>query len=315
MGCRNETLVTEFILQGFPRIPQLQISLFVLLLVIYLITLTGNILMMVIIWLDYRLHKPMYFFLMNLAFLETCFISLLIPKMLVDLLSEKKTITFTGCMAQCYLYFLMATADFFLLATMSYDRYVAICHPLHYSTIMSNKICVQLVLGCWAGASLFLLLPIILLSRLPFCGPNVINHFFCDNSALLKLACAETDFIKLINLVTSIIVIMGSLLLTMVTYMYIISTILKIPSAHGRNKAFSTCASHLSMVTISFGSAIFIEIRPAGKKSTDLDKVVLIVSSTLAPMLNPFIYTLRNDKVKEALRDALQRSALFWREC
>ncbi|XP_030042408.1 olfactory receptor 6M1-like [Microcaecilia unicolor] len=308
MAWRNETTVTEFIFQGFPRIPQLQISLFVSLLVIYLTTLTGNILMIVVIWLDYRLHTPMYLFLINLSFLETCFVSLLVPKMLVDFLSEKKMITFNGCMTQCYFYFLMGTTDFFLLTTMSYDRYVAICHPLHYPTIMSNKLCIQLVIGCWVVTSLLLLPPIILLSRLPFCGPKVINHFFCDSSTLLNLACTNTDFIKLINLIISIIVLVGPLLLIVVSYVYIISTILRIPSAHGRNKAFSTCASHLSMVTISFGSAIFIEIRPTGKKSSDIDKAVLMVSSILAPLLNPFIYTLRNEKVKDALRDALNRS-------
>uniref|UniRef100_A0A6P8PAC2 Olfactory receptor n=1 Tax=Geotrypetes seraphini TaxID=260995 RepID=A0A6P8PAC2_GEOSA len=307
MGWRNQTAVTEFILHGFPRIPQLQISLFVLLFVVYLVTLTGNILMIVVIWLDYRLHTPMYLFLINLSFIETSFISLLVPKILVDFMSEEKTITFNGCMAQCYFYFLMGTTDFFLLATMSYDRYVAICHPLHYPAIMTNMLCVKLVLGCWAVSSFLLLPPIIMLSRLPFCGPKVINHFFCDSSTLLTLACTNTDFIKLINLVISIVAVVGPLLLIVVSYMYIINTILRIPSVHGRNKAFSTCASHLSIVTISFGSAIFIEIRPTGKKSTDLDKLVHLVSSILAPLLNPFIYTLRNEKVKEALRDTLNR--------
>ncbi|XP_030042605.1 olfactory receptor 6M1-like [Microcaecilia unicolor] len=305
MKVKNETFVTEFILEGFPGPPQMQISLFVLFSMTYLVTLMGNILIIVLICMDYRLHTPMYFFLVNLSFLETFCISVIVPKLLIILLSEKKVISYNACIAQSYFYFYLSTTDFLLLSVMSIDRYVAICHPLHYSTIMSNRACVQLVIGCWMSSFLFLLLPTVLMCQLPFCGPNLIKHFFCDSSAMITLACADTRLIKLIALIISCLILIGSLTITTVSYIYIISTILNISSRKGQQKAFSTCASHLSMVTIVFGSAIFIEVRPMSKKSQDLDKMVVVVSSVLAPLLNPFIYTLRNKKVKEVLRDAL----------
>ncbi|XP_029437307.1 olfactory receptor 6M1-like [Rhinatrema bivittatum] len=305
MKVKNETWLTEFILEGFPGSPLMQISLFGLFFMTYLVTLMGNILIIVIIYLDYRLHTPMYFFLANLSFLETCCISVIVPKLLILFVSEKKVISYEACLAQSYFYFYLSTTDFLLLSVMSIDRYVAICRPLHYSIIMSSRVCAWLVIGCWISSFLFLLLPTVLICRLPFCGPKLINHFFCDSSAMLALACADTRLIKVVALIVSSVVLLGSLALTTISYMHIISTILKKSSRKGRQRTFSTCASHLCMVSITFGSAIFIEVRPMQKSPLDLDKIVVVISSVLAPLLNPFIYTLRNVKVKEVLKDTL----------
>ncbi|XP_030042601.1 olfactory receptor 6M1-like [Microcaecilia unicolor] len=311
MKVKNETVVIEFILEGFPGSPQMQNFIFVLLIVVYMVTLLGNILTIVVIRLDYRLHTPMYFFLANLAFLETNVISVIVPKALLNLASKKNVISYAACMAQGYFYFYLFTTDFLLLSVMSIDRYTAICHPLHYSTIMTSRVCVYLVFGCWLSSFFFLLPSTVLICRLPFCGPNLIEHFFCDSSSVLALACADTQLIKLIALVVASIVLLGPLVLTVLSYIYIISTILKIPSTEGQQKAFSTCASHLTMVSLAFGSAIFIEVRPMQSSWLYTNKVVSVVSSIFTPLMNPFIYTLRNEKVKEVLRDGLNHLKHF----
>ncbi|XP_030042603.1 olfactory receptor 6M1-like [Microcaecilia unicolor] len=305
MKPKNETLVTEFILEGFPGSSQIQILLFVLLFVVYMATLIGNILIIAIICLDYRLHTPMYFFLANLSFLEISCISVVVPKMLINLVVEKKSISYATCMVQGFFYFYFSATDFLLLSVMSVDRYVAICHPLHYSTIMSSRVCIYLVLGCWVSSFLLFLPPTVLICQLPFCGLNLIEHFFCDTFSVLVLACADTQLIKLLALIVASMVLLGPLLLTMLSYIYIISTILKISSSEGQQKAFSTCTSHLTMVTLVFGSAIFIQVRPMHSSWLYMNKVVSALSTILTPLLNPFIYTLRNEKVKEVLRDGL----------
>nr|XP_033780577.1 olfactory receptor 6M1-like [Geotrypetes seraphini] len=311
MKVKNETAVTDFILEGFPSSRQMQNSIFVLLFIVYVVTLLGNILIIVVICLDYRLHTPMYFFLANLSFLEINLISVFVPKALLNLASKKNMISYAACMAQGYFYFYLSTIDFLLLSVMSIDRYTAICHPLHYSTIMNSRVCINLVLGCWVSAFFFLLPSTVLICQLPFCGPNLIEHFFCDTSSVLALACADTQLIKLIDVIVASIVLLGPLVLIILSYIYIISTILKIPSAKGQQKAFSTCASHLTMVSLVFGSAIFIEIRPMQSSWLYTNKVVSIISSIFTPLMNPFIYTLRNEKVKEVFRDSLSHLKLF----
>nr|XP_028560657.1 olfactory receptor 6M1-like [Podarcis muralis] len=303
----NQSSVKEFVFLSFPAHREVQIFSFVVLLFTYLLTLMGNVVILSIIWTDLRLHTPMYFFLSNLSFLDILFTTVIAPKMLSSLLAEKKTILFTGCITQTYFYFFLGTVEFILLAVMSFDRYVAICHPLRYTIIMNEHVCFLLVLGCWVGAFLSVLCPTVVVSRLPYCRHNI-NHFFCDIAPLLEVACVDTHFIELLNFLLSSLVVLSSLVLTVVSYSYIISTILKIPSVQGRQKAFSTCASHITVVTIAYGSSIFMYVRPNQSYSLALDKVAAILTTVVTPLLNPFIYSLRNEKVKEVLREALSRT-------
>nr|XP_033779139.1 olfactory receptor 6J1-like [Geotrypetes seraphini] len=304
---RNQSFVTEFIFMGFPGSRGLHISLFFLFFLIYLITIVSNLLMIVLICKEACLHTPMYFFLCNLSILEAFNSSNIFPKMLLDFVSENKRISFVSCITQSYFYFLLTTVEFFLLGIMSFDRYVAICNPLRYATIMQAQLCILLMLFCWVGSILSLLFPTIIISTFPFCGPNVIDHYFCDSASIVKLACADTRFVELLGIILALIILPTSLLSTLVSYTYIIFTIFHISSADGRHKAFSTCASHLTMVILVYGCAVFIEISPMINPSTTLYKGVSVVSNALPPLLNPFIYTLRNGKVKEVIKDFTKR--------
>ncbi|XP_049713337.1 olfactory receptor 6M1-like [Elephas maximus indicus] len=306
MNVQNQTTVTEFTLTTFPVLQKLQISLFVVLLFTYMLTLTGNTVIISLIWADNRLQTPMYFFLSNLSFLDILFTTTTAPKLLACLLEERKTISLAGCITQTYFYFFLGTVEFILLAVMSFDRYVAMCNPLHYTIIMNSRVCLLLVLGCWVGAFLSVLCPIIVLSRLPFCYKEI-HHFFCDIGPLLQVACIDTHFIEMINFLLSSLVLLTSLVLTTVSYTYIISTILRIPSAQGQQKAFSTCASHITVISIAYGSNIFMYVRPSQSHLLDVDKATAVLTTMVTPLLNPFIYSLRNQKVKEVLREAISR--------
>ncbi|XP_047610208.1 olfactory receptor 6M1 [Phacochoerus africanus] len=266
----------------------------------------GNIIIISLIWADNRLQTPMYFFLSNLSFLDILYTTVITPKLLACLLGEKKNISFTGCMTQTYFYFFLGTVEFILLAVMSFDRYMAICNPLRYTIIMNSRVCLLLVLGCWVGAFLSVLVPTIIVTRLPYCSKEI-NHFFCDIAPLLQVACIDTQLIEKINFLLSALVILSSLAFTTGSYAYIISTILRIPSAQGRQKAFSTCASHITVVSIAYGSNIFVYVRPNQNHSLDFDKVAAVLITVVTPLLNPFIYSLRNEKVKELLREAMTR--------
>ncbi|XP_073096084.1 olfactory receptor 6M1-like [Manis javanica] len=309
MAGRNQTAVTEFTLVALPVIREQQILLSVILLLDYTLTMTGNTIIISLIWTDNRLQTPMYFFLSNLSFLDVLFTSTIAPKLLACLLGEKKTISFAGCITQIYFYFYLGTVEFILLVVMSYDRYVAICNPLRYTVIMSSRVCLLLVLGCWVGAFLSVLYPMTVVSTLPFCCKEI-SHFFCDLAPLLHVACIDTRFIEMLSFIFSTLVLLTSLLLTTVSYTYIISTILHIPSAQGRRKAFSTCASHITVVSIAYGSNIFMYVRPSQSQSLDFDKVSAVLIIMVTPLLNPFIYSLRNEKVKEVLRESMRRIAL-----
>ncbi|XP_024412997.2 olfactory receptor 6M1 [Desmodus rotundus] len=303
---QNQTTVTEFTLTAFPVLQSLQISLFVVLLFTYMLTLIGNIVIISLIWADNRLHTPMYFFLSNLSFLDILYTTSVTPKLLTCLLEDRKTISFAGCITQTYFFFFLGTVEFILLAVMSFDRYVAICNPLRYPIIMNSRVCLLLVLGCWVGAFLSVLAPTIVVSRLPFCYREI-SHFFCDIAPLLQAACVETHFIEMINFLLSSLILLTSLVLTTISYTYIISTILRIPSARGRHKAFSTCASHITVVSIAYGSNIFMYVRPSQDYSLDFDKVTAVLTTMVTPLLNPFIYSLRNEKVKEVVREAVNQ--------
>ncbi|XP_030042232.1 olfactory receptor 11L1-like [Microcaecilia unicolor] len=299
--------VTEFLLLGFSNVRELQILLFVLFLLFYLLTITANILIITVVRTESCLHKPMYFFISSFSFLEIWYTTVTEPKMLTGLLTGNKTISSISCIAQFYFIFFLGATQHFLLAVMAYDRYLAICNPLRYSTIMTNSICGQLVVGSWVVGCLSISLPAALMSRLVFCGPNMIDHFFCDFSPLLKLSCTDTSLNEIIFSVVAWTVILGCFLVTMVSYICIVITILRIPSSVGRQKAFSTCASHLTVVSIFFGTVIFMYVRPKAKESSHIDKVISVFYSVIIPLLNPMIYSLRNKEMKDALKKAVNR--------
>ncbi|XP_029437362.1 olfactory receptor 1F1-like [Rhinatrema bivittatum] len=301
----NQTTYGEFILLGFSNIPQYQTVLFVVFLLILLITLLGNSVIITILSLSPQLHNPMYFFLGNLSFLDICLILVTVPQMLKNFLVEKKTISFAGCMAQMHFFLTFCSAEEFLLAVMAYDRYVAICNPMHYTMLMRKRFCIQLVVGSWVTATLDAILNTVLTSRLSFCGPNEINHFLCEMAPLFKLSCSDTFLNEMVIFTEGTLVVMGSFSFILVSYVRIITAILKIHSSERRIKAFSTCSSHLVVVTLYFGTLIFMYFRPSSSYSLTTDKVASMMYGNLVPMLNPFIYSLRNNEVKRALRRAV----------
>nr|XP_056720442.1 olfactory receptor 6M1-like [Euleptes europaea] len=307
MEMGNMTSITEILLLGFIYDPALEIVLFLVFLFVYIVTVLGNALIIVLISIDSRLHSPMYFFLSNLSFIEILMTTCIVPKMLANFLSTRKTISLGGCFAQLYFYFFMGSTEFILFAAMSFDRYMAICYPLRYPTLMTGTVCVKMVIGSWIGGFLSVFLSIVLKVRLPYCGPNVINHFFCDSAPFLHLACADISLIELIDFVGSLLLLLGSLSFTATSYVYIITTILKIPSAQGRKKAFATCASHFTVVSMGYGISIFVYVRPSQTDTMSMNKALAVFSSILTPLLNPFIFSLRNEQMKEALRDILSR--------
>ncbi|XP_024076409.2 olfactory receptor 49-like [Terrapene carolina triunguis] len=307
----NQTAVTEFILLGFTDVRWLQILLFVLFLITSVLTLAGNILIISITLVDRRLQTPMYFFLRNFSLLEIGFTLASIPKVLFNLASGHQSISVAGCFAQCLFYLTVGTAEFLLLAAMSFDRYMAICNPLQYTSIMTSHFCNWLVLGSWLIGFGYVLVPLVILFRLPFCGPNIINHFFCDNFELLKLACTDTRLLGLLDFLLATGSILGTLAVTVFSYFKIISTVMHIPSTAERQKAFSTCASHMTVISITYGSCIFMYVTPTWSSRLDLSRAVVVLNNVVSPLLNPFIYSLRNKQVKEALRDTLSQSMVF----
>ncbi|XP_069098278.1 olfactory receptor 6M1-like [Pleurodeles waltl] len=299
----DTSIVTHFILVGLPTPRKVEMLLLLLFLLIYLLIWMGNLLIIALIIVDYRLHNPMYFFLANFSFLEIMVSTVVVPKAMANLVSQNRTISFAGCLTQCYFYFSLGTAQFLLLAAMSLDRYVAICNPLRYLTIMSWRTCISLLIFSCAGALLCTLFPTVLKFSLVFCGSNKINHFFCDAVALIKLSCVDAKLLKLVDFITFSLVILGSLIMTTVSYVYIIITILRIPTAGGRQKAFSTCVAHLTTVSLGYGSVIFMYVRPIRGSSVEYNKIVSVLTIFVTPALNPFIFSLRNKNVKQALQE------------
>ncbi|NWH27535.1 OLF49 protein, partial [Grus americana] len=297
----NQTMVRNFILVRFTAGRKLQIFIFVVLLVIYVSIIIGNLVIVTISIVDHGLHVPMYYFIWNFSLLEIAFTSSVIPKVLFNLASGEKTISVIGCFVQFFLYFIFGMTEFLLLAAMSFDRYVAICYPLCYSTIMSNRLCSLLVLGSWGLSFALLIGPSIVVFKLPFCNQNI-NRFFCDSAPLVKLSCTETPVLDLVNFSIAFFSLLGTLIITVLSYANIIFTILHISSASGRRKAFSTCASHLIVVFISYGSCIFMYVKPIHMGELDISKGVAILNTVVSPLLNPFIFSLRNRQVQKALQ-------------
>ncbi|XP_077720556.1 olfactory receptor 5J2-like [Canis aureus] len=306
MAEENYTTVTEFILLGLTDLTDLKIILFVLFLVMYAITLLGNMVMIFIIQITPKLHTPMYLFLSCLSFVDACYSSAIAPKMLVNLLVVKGTITFSACMVQHLCFGVFVTTEGFLLSVMAYDRYVAIVNSLLYSVAMSKRKCVGLVTGSWICGIINSLIHTISVGRLSFCGSNVVNHFFCDIPSLLKLSCSDTTMNELLLLTFSGVIAMATFLIVIISYVFIAVAILRIRSAAGRQKAFSTCASHLTAVTIFYGTLSFSYIQPSSQYSVEQEKVVSVFYTLVIPMLNPLIYSLRNKEVKDAVKRAIE---------
>ncbi|XP_043823847.1 olfactory receptor 2A1/2A42-like [Dromiciops gliroides] len=302
----NQTTVTDFILLGFLVSPKMHQILFGLFFLLYTFTLLGNGVILGLICLDSRLHTPMYFFLSQLAIVDISYASNTVPEMLANLLDPAKPISFEGCIMQTYLFMTFAHIECLLLVMMSYDRYVAICHPLRYSIIMSWGVCIALAVTSWACGSLLALVHVLLLLRLPFCGPREINHFFCEILSVLKLACADIWLNKLVIFVACVFILVGPLCLVLISYTRILGAILRIQSGEGRKKAFSTCSSHLCVVGLFFGSAIITYMAPNSRNSEEQQKILFLFYSFFNPTLNPLIYSLRNAEVKGALRRLLR---------
>ncbi|KAM7150846.1 olfactory receptor 11A1-like [Macrochelys suwanniensis] len=298
----NQTYVTEFNLLGFGNLSQLQTLLFLLFLVIYIVTVAGNILIVVLVVADQHLHTPMYFFLGNLSCLETCYSSTILPRVLASLLTGDRTISVSGCITQFYFFGVLVASECYLLSMMSYDRYLAICKPLHYTVLMNGRICLQLAALSWLGGFMATTIVTCLMSQLHFCGPNEIDHFLCDFTPVIKLACSDTSLITLVTFILSSIDTLPPFLLTLTSYVFIISTILRIPSTTGRRKAFSTCSSHLIVVTIFYGTLMIVYVLPDTETLRKLNKVFSLFYTVLTPMVNPLIYSLRNKVVQCALR-------------
>lgn len=302
---QNQSLVTEFTLSGLSHhSPEFQVIFFVLFLALYLMTLSGNFIIITAVYVNPHLHSPMYFFLSNLSFLDVCYSSVTIPKMLVNVLSEEKTILFNHCILQLFFLHLYGGTECFLLIIMAYDRYVAICNPLKYHTVMNLRFCSWLVAFSWLAGFLHSFTQAFLTYQLPFCGPNKINHFFCDVHPLAVLACSDTSFIDIFIISNSGMISLSCFVVLLFSYVGIITTILKINSSEGRRKAFSTCAAHLLVITFFLGPSVFIYLRPPVNYSAD--KFVSVLYTVLTPLLNPIIYTLRNQEIKNAIRKSFK---------
>ncbi|XP_005357224.2 olfactory receptor 11A1-like [Microtus ochrogaster] len=307
----NQTMIVEFVLRGFSSILQLNISLFIMFFIFYILTVSGNILIVLLVLCNHALHTPMYFFLVNLSFLEVCYTSNIVPKMLLIIIADQKTISVVGCLAQFYFFGSLAATECLLLAIMSYDRYLAICQPLRYPILMTGSLCLRLATGSWFCCFLLTAITMVLLCRQTFCGPNEIDHFFCDFTPLIHLSCMDTSLTESIAFATSSAVTLVPFLLITVSYSSILIAILRIPSGTGRRKAFSTCSSHLTVVTVFYGTLIATYLVPSAHSSQYLRKGFSLLYTILTPMFNPVIYSLRNRDIHEALKKCLGKKPDF----
>ncbi|XP_006032307.1 olfactory receptor 5F1-like [Alligator sinensis] len=307
----NYSMMTGFILLGFAGSSELHVILFLVFLLIYAITLLGNLGMILLIRIDSRLHTPMYFFLANLAFIDIFYSSCITPKMLSGFLMQRKTISFVGCVSQLHFYGVFAISEGYLLAAMAYDRYVAIRHPLLYTVIMSRKVCVLLVSVSYVAGNVISMVLTVTTFQLSFCDSNIIDHFCCEIPPLLLISCSNTSNVKTVTLAVIAFNTVNVSLTLFISYAYIVVIILKMQSAEGRHKALSTCASHLTAVGIFVGALAFTYLRPSSTHSQEQDKVASMFYGIVVPMLNPLIYSLRNKEVKDALRNVVGRKMIF----
>ncbi|XP_069083485.1 olfactory receptor 5J3-like [Pleurodeles waltl] len=308
----NRSTVTEFIMLGITSDSNLKILLFLFLLPVYIFTLLGNISILVIVGCNTHFQTPMYFFLSQLSCLDLMYSSVISPKMLVDLLSKKKTISLYGCITQLFFFAAIGSTEFVLLAAMAFDRYVAVCNPLLYTVTMTNRLCMQLVAGSYVGGFLHSLIHAGCLHRLTFCGPDIINHFICDYPVLLKLSCTDISINDLVRFVFASLVVLSSLIVILISYAFIILSILKIHTTAKRWRAASTCISHFTCVFLFYGTILFMEMRPNSSSSEEQDKVVAVVSAVVIPALNPLIYSLRNQAMKETVQKMYLKISHHW---
>ncbi|XP_004373971.2 olfactory receptor 6C2-like [Trichechus manatus latirostris] len=307
---RNGT-VTTFILLGLTDDPQLQVLIFIFLFLTYMLSVTGNLTIITLTFLDSHLKTPMYFFLKNFSFLEISFTSACIPRYLYNIVTGNKVITNNACMTQVFFTDLCGTTEFFLLAAMSYDRYVAICKPLHYMTIVNSRVCRILIICCWM-AGLCVIIPLLSLClNLEFCDSNVLDHFACDAFPLVKISCSDTWIVEQTVIICAVLTLNMTLTCVVLSYSSIIRTIFRFPSVQQRKKAFSTCSSHMIVVSITYGTCFFIYMNPTAKEEVTINKAVSLLFSSVSPTLNPFIYTLRNNQVKKAFKGSFERLALL----
>ncbi|XP_062937727.1 olfactory receptor 1G1-like [Cynocephalus volans] len=301
MGIRNQTIMFDFLLLGFSEHPEQQPLLFGLFLATYLVTVLGNLLIILAIGSDPRLHNPMYFFLANLSFIDTCLTCTTVPKALLSIHTQDHTISYTGCLMQMYFFMALTLLDDFLLAVMAYDRYVAICLPLHYTMVMNPQRCLLLVAASWLCSHLLAFSLTLLMAQFSFCASHCIPHFFCDLLPLLKLVCSDTHIFQVMMFTEAALSGVVPLTCVLVSYAHIMHTILKVPSAGGKHRVFSTCGSHLSVVTLFFGTLFLVYFQPSSSYSADTGMVASVVYTMVTPMLNPFIYSLRNRDLKGSL--------------
>ncbi|XP_062930723.1 olfactory receptor 2G3-like [Cynocephalus volans] len=299
--------VTEFVFLELSSEPNMQLILFIIFLFFYLLMVAGNIIIIIIIQIEPRLQTPMYFFLTNLSFLDICYTSTNVPQMLSNTVRKRKTIPFSSCATQMYFSLSFGMIECVLLVVLAYDRYIAICHPLHYTLIMDKSTCVQLAAISWSSSFLSSMVINVLTLSLPYCGPNIQNHFFCEVPSVLRLACTDTSLMELVVFIFSIIIVFVPFLLIVVSYAQILQSVLSMRPASGRYKALSSCASHLTVVALFYGTAIFMYMRPQSKSSQAGDKIIAVFYTVITPMFNPLIYSLRNQDVKGALRRAIAR--------
>uniref|UniRef100_A0ABK0L926 Olfactory receptor n=2 Tax=Rattus norvegicus TaxID=10116 RepID=A0ABK0L926_RAT len=298
MSSTNHSSVSVFLLLGLSRQPQQQQLLFLLFLIMYLATVLGNLLIILAISTDSRLHTPMYFFLSNLSFVDLCFSSTTVPKVLANHILGSQEISFSGCLTQMYFLSVFAYMDNFLLAVMAYDRFVAICHPLHYTKKMTHQLCALLVVESWLAVNLNALLHTLLMARLSFCGDNIIPHFFCDATPLLKLSCSDTHLNELMINTEGAVTMVTPFVCILISYIHITCAVLRVSSPRGGWKAFSTCGSHLAVVCLFYGTIIAVYFNPSTAHSPEKDTVATVLYTVVTPMLNPFIYSLRNRDLK-----------------
>ena len=312
---KNYTEITDFILLGLSDDPQLQVVIFVFLLITYMLSITGNLTIITLTLLDIHLQTPMYFFLRSFSILEVSFTTVTIPKFLATIITGDKTISFNDCMTQLFFFFIfMGVTEIYLLVAMSYDCYIAICKLLYYLTIMNHRVCRLLVLASWLTSFLIIFPILMFFIQLDYCKSNVINHFTCDYFPLLYLSCSDTKFLEILGFSCAVFILLFTLALIILSYTYVIRTILRIPSTTQRTKAFSTCSSHMIVISISYGSCIFMYVNPSAKDRVSLSKGVAVLNTSVTPMLNPFIYTLRNQQVKRAFMDMARKTMFFSRK-
>ncbi|XP_040591721.1 olfactory receptor 11G2-like isoform X2 [Mesocricetus auratus] len=302
----NSSTITGFILLGFPCAREGQILLFVLFFTVYLLTLMGNASIICAVRWDQRLHTPMYLLLANFSFLEICYVTSTVPSMLANFLSDTKVISFSGCFLQFYFFFSLGSTECFFLAVMAFDRYLAICRPLHYPSLMTGRLCNILVITCWVLGFLWFPVPIIIISQMSFCGSRIIDHFLCDPGPLLALSCVRDSLIELTSSTLSSLLLFIPFFFIMGSYTLVMRAVLRVPSAAGRRKAFSTCGSHVTVVSLFYGSVMVMYVSPTSEHTAGMQKLVTLFYSVVTPLINPVIYSLRNKDMKHAMKKALK---------